>query len=158
MPAVYQVLRDARFKRLEPVDKKLFLKAADDSWAFDGRRVGESWQPLEMFAREAMLETPNVWQVSHTYAFDKVAVALVQMCLDQAGEQLPLPYESRDLVVLNVTNVIDCLDRKNCEYNDNLPNLINKYAFHADRLDYSLFKIPEMRKTALYTVEGLARR
>ncbi len=37
-----------------------------------------------------------------------------------------------------------------------MPDIIDKYVFHGDRLDYSLFKIPETMGGEILTVEGIA--
>jgi hypothetical protein len=92
----------------------------------------------------------------NTFVFEDQAAANVQLCLDQAGQQFKLPFEGRKLIVLNVTYVIDCLDKKKSEQEPGVPQMIHKYVFHADRLDYSLFKIPETRHGQILTVEGLA--
>ena len=52
--------------------------------------------------------------------------------------------------------MIDCLDKERSEQEPGVPQMIHKYAFRADRLDYSLFKIPETRHGEILTVEGFA--
>lgn len=70
---------------------------------------------------------------------------------------LPLQeYEGRKLFLFNTTNVISCLDKKKSVYDHEAPSLIEKYVFHAKRLNFSLFKIPETAGGEMLTVEGLA--
>jgi hypothetical protein len=40
-------------------------------------------------------------------------------------------------------------------FDPDLPFMIDKYEFHADRLDYSLFKIPQTMHGEILTVEGI---
>ena len=156
MPTVYRVLRDARYQRLEPVNKDDFLNASKNGWAFDGTSHADDWEPLEMFVREPMLDRPDVWQIAGSFAFEDHAADIVQLCLDQTSEQFKLPFEDRILIVPNVTYVIDCLDKHQSDYDEELPHMISEYSFHEDRLDFSLFKIPETRMSELLTVEGVS--
>ena len=57
-------------------------------------------------------------------------------------------------MVANITYVIECLDKKNSVYDPQFPHIIDKYVFHIDRLDYSLFKIPQ-HPGIIFTVQGL---
>ena len=154
MPTVYRVCPADGYQDLQSVDSEAYLAAREKSWKFDGYPVGDSWEPLEFYVRRPTLKKPDIWGVADTLAFEKNAVAVLQLCLDQAGEQLRLPFQKRNLIVLNVTYVIDALDKKRSVYPPDMPDMIRKYVFHADRLDYSLFKIPETRE--ILTVEGLA--
>lgn len=157
MPTVYRIFTDDDFQSLESVDKDAYLKARKDGWKFDGFPVGNAWQPLEMYVRQPTRKKPDIWGLANTLAFEPHAREILQLCLDQSGEQLKLPFEGRELIVLNVTYVIDCLDKDASDYDPDLPHMIDEYVFHQDRLDYSLFKIPETRMSSeILTVEGLA--
>ena len=118
--------------------------------------VEGKWEKLEVYVRQPTLKKPDIWQLANTLALEDKAAAKVQLCLDQAGQQFQLPFAGRKLIVLNVTYVIDCLNKKKSEYDPDLPHMIDKYVFHADRLDYSLFKIPQTQHGEILTVEGLA--
>ena len=156
MPAVYEVLFDNSFQSLDPVDRRAFLAERRRSWKFDGYPVEDSWRPLDVYFRRPTLKKPDIWQLVDTLAFEPQARRIVQGCLDESGEQLALPFEDRELTVLNVTYVIDCLDQEQSSINPKLSAMIYDYVFHPDRLDYSLFKIPETRWGQILTVEGLA--
>lgn len=156
MATVYSIWTDDRFQSLEPTDTEAYLNLRRKSWKFDGFPVEDTWEPLEMYSRRPTLKKPDIWGLANTIAFEDAAAAVVQLCLDQAGEQLMLPFANRKLIVLNVTYVIDCLDKKRSKYDPDLPHMIDEYVFHGDRLDYSLFKIPETSTGEILTVEGLA--
>jgi hypothetical protein len=51
--------------------------------------------------------------------------------------------------------VVDCLDKQRSVCDPKLPHIIDKYVFQANRLDLTLFKIPETGLVELLTVEGL---
>lgn len=156
MPTVYRVLSDSNYQKLEPANKDEFLQARKKGWSFDGKSHSHDWEPLEMFVREPMLDKPDIWQVFKTFAFEQCAVEIVQSCLDQTCEQLKLPFDNRVLIVPNVTYVLNCLDKEHSEYDEDLPHIIDRYVFHEDRLDYSLFKIPETCLNEILTVEGIS--
>jgi hypothetical protein len=157
MLTVYRVLPDAKYQKLEPTDSGAFMEWAGVKPRFDGRPIGEEWHSPELYVRHPLLEKPDIWGAlgfSHTFAFEEWATDVVQTFLDQAGEQLPLSYENRKLVLLNVTYVLNCLDHKRSRFVANMPHMIDEYVFYADRLDYSLFKIPETRMSEMLCVEG----
>ena len=156
MPTVYRVLTDDAFQSLEPANMDAYLRARKSSWRYDGVPVADSWQPLEMYVRRPTLKKPDIWGVANTLAFEPEAAAVLQLCLDQSAEQLKLPFEGRELIVINITYVLECLNKVASEYDPDLPHMIDEYVFHQDRLDYSLFKIPETRMSEILTVEGLA--
>jgi len=156
MPSVYRLWTDDKFQSLEPADMQAYLQARRKTWKFDGFPIGELWTPLQAYVRRPTLKKPDIWGIANTVAFEPKAASILQLCLDQAGEQFKLPFEDRNLVLLNVTYVIDCLDKQHSDFDPDLPHIIEHHAFHADRLDYSLFKIPETRASEILTVEGLS--
>ena len=157
MVKVYRVSAADEFQDLhcEEYDEYAALRDAG-VWAFDGRPVGKKWKPIELYAEHRNLPKPDVWGFMHTLAFEDAAAAKVQICLDQSCEQLKLPFEKRKLIMINVIHVVECLDKKKSEFDPDLPHIIDKYVFREDRMDYSLFKIPQTARRDIYTVEGLA--
>lgn len=156
MPTVYRVNPDRGCQALDPVDQNAFAKETEKSWKFDGYPVKDAWRPLEVYVREVTLKKPDIYELFRTLAFEPEAARVVQLCLDQSCEQLLLPFEGRDLIVANVTYVIDVLDKKKSEYDPTFPHIIEKFVFHKERLDNSLFSIPETRVNGIiYTVEGI---
>ena len=156
MPKVYRVLFDEKYQSLESVDKDAYRQARKGSWRFDGYPAEDTWTPLEVYVRQPTLDKPDIWAIADTIAFEPEAAIVVQLCLDQAGEQLKLPFDGRELVVLNVTYVIDVLGKEASEYDEDLPHMIDEYVFHGSRLDYSIFKIPQTQMSEILTVEGLS--
>jgi hypothetical protein len=156
MATVYRIWIDDGYQSLESVNSDAYLAARKKTWKFDGHPVEGKFEKLEVYVRQPTLKKPAIWGLADTLAFEDDAAAKVQLCLDQAGQQFKLPFQGSKLIVLNVTYVIDCLDEAKSEFIDpDLPHMIDKYVFHADRLDYSLFKIPETMSGEILTVEGL---
>src|SRR5437870_592450 len=111
MPTIYRIYSDDEYQTLEPIDSKAFLEEAKKSWKFDGYPVKDSWRPLEVYVRQPNLKKPDIWELFRTFAFEPEAAKVVALCLDQSCEQLPLAFEGCELIVANVTYVIDVLDK-----------------------------------------------
>jgi len=156
MATVYKIWADDDYQALDSVNYEAYSAARKKTWKFDGYPIDGKFEKVEMYVRQPTLKKPDIWELANTLAFEDGAAAKVQLCLDQAGQQFKLAFAGRKLVVLNVTYVIDCLDKMLSVYDPDLPHMIDKYVFHEDRLDYSLFKIPETQHAAILTVEGLA--
>lgn len=156
MPTVYKIWLEDGFQSLEPVSYDAYAAARRNTWKFNGTPVEGKLEKVDLYVREPTLKKPDIWGLANTLAFEDEVAAKVQLCLDQAGQQFKLRFNNRRLIVLNVTYVIDCLDKKRSEYNPEIPDMIDKYVFHEDRLDYSVFKIPETMHSDILTVEGLA--
>jgi len=155
---VYRVIPSSDFQRLEMKDEEEFRRKRG-VWRFDGTPIGKKWASPKVFVPHPSLERPDIWGTFVGWgalAFEPHVADVVQLFLDQAGEQLPLIHEKRRLTMLNVTYVTDCLDTDASESEPDLPHIVNKYVFHAHRLDYSLFKIPQTAMGELLTVEGLS--
>lgn len=154
MPAVFEVLPQDGFQYLEAVDREAWKdQKHDGTWRDDGTRVGDAWVPLDVYSREPLLPPPDLWHVYPFFALEPRSVDLLRTPIDQSCEELPLPFENRTLTLLNVVYVIDAVDRSGCEMYRT--GNIRKWAFHHNRLDWSLFKTPERRYGPILTVEGL---
>ena len=150
MISVYQVLPDAHYQYLEPVVRGTY------PWRFDGSPIEDRWKPPEMYSREPMLEKPDIWGIPYSLAFEAHAMRYLGIFLDQTAEQFVLPFEGRELIVPNITYVLNCLDTKRSRIDPVLPHVIHDYVFHAERMDYTFFKIPQTRHSQILTVEGLS--
>ena len=161
MPTVYKLWGDGDCQALNTVNFEDYnresssKKTGIQTWSFDGTRVRKAWKPLEVYVREPRLIKPEIWPLVNTFALERDAAVILQLPLDQSCEQLVLPFEGRKLIVMNVTYVLECLDTKKSVFDPDLPHDIDEFVFHADRLDYSLFKIPQ-NSYMTFTVEGLA--
>lgn len=157
MGSVYKLWAADGYQELSFVNYNDYRREEDRSWKFNGEPIGDTFVPLEMYVRQTSLKKPDIWQVLGSWAFETRAKDILITCLEKAGELFELPFENRSLTVLNCTYVIDCLDTERSEYPPDVPTMIDKFVFHADRLDYSLFKIPQ-NPFMWFAAEGLAAR
>lgn len=128
-------------------------------WRFNGQPMKDNWSPLKVYVPHPNLKEPDIWNCfgyRHVFAFNERARSLLHDILDKAGEQLPLDFHGKELAVLNVTCLQECLDTANSKHPDGLPHIIDEYVFQPGRLRYSLFKIPQTPKSELLTVDGLS--
>lgn len=153
MIKVYELWPDANFQYFDFDDDDVI---SDPMFSFSGKSIEGEWEPPSVYSREPRRKKPDIWQMFHAYAFEPNAAKILDKCLAAAGERLPLPFEDRVLTVLNVTHIVDSLDKKKSVYDRDLPHVIDKYVFHKKRLNKTLFMIPQTKAAAtLYTVEGL---
>lgn len=156
MTTIYRVLPDVNeFQHFLLNRKKTPMMPL--SW-FDGTRIGEKWVPPHVYSPHPLMTAGDFWGLdarSNTFAVAPRAEDVIRTFLDQSAELLPFVHESLQFNIVNVTYVVNCLDRENSTYWGNLPSSISKYEFHEERIDeFSLFKIPETRITEILTVEG----
>lgn len=126
----------------------------------DGTPERGSWRPLTVSALPEELPEPDIARICQGgLAFSPGALDSLREVLAPAGEILPLYLEDRVWGLLNVTEVLDCLDPEGTEWHTMGSTRIHvrSYAFRADRLPRtsSLFKTTEERRTRIYAVEGL---
>jgi hypothetical protein len=157
MATIYQIWADEGYQSPEPDDGDAYLAMMKSKWKFDGTPIGRSWKPPEVYVQFPLLCEPDIWEFFPSFAFTEAAASKLQRFLDQAGEQLPLYHEGRKLTLLNITYCLNCLDKKRSVYDPELPHMIDEYVFRRDRLEYSLFKIPEQRYgRCWFCTEGVA--
>jgi hypothetical protein len=155
MVSVYKIWADDGYQELGVVDENAFSRESERSWKFQGEPAEDKFVPLEVYVRRTSLKKPDIWEVFRTFGFEKNALGILSLPLEKAGELFDIPLEKRKLTILNCTYVIDCLDLEKAKFDPATPWIIDEFAFHANRLDYSLFKIPQNTKI-LFAVEGLA--
>ena len=155
MPTVYRV-------GLNVDDYQSVLESGDGGFPirnrFDGRPIGSAWNPPECYIQNPKLKRPDFWScfaVWFWFAVTKECAHKIVTFLDQSCETLPLPVEdSGELLFCNVTEVVNCLDKKQSEAKP-YPGTYKKYVFHPDRWNFSLFKIPETAPWEVLCVEGV---
>jgi hypothetical protein len=153
MLTVYRVLAD--------VDHYQYLLADDVNalrkYPFDGSPVTALWeQPAVYVANPSKPKGDFLGCFSYASVFAATPEVYRRMrtVFDESSEMLPLNYQEGELLICNVTNVLNCLDKKNSSHKPGVPHWIDKYAFFAHRFNYSLFKIPETSE--VFCVEGAA--
>jgi hypothetical protein len=155
MLSVYRVLADLdKYQFVAPDDSKVIA-----DYSFDGRRLRDAWKSPEVYVPHPLSAKGDFWGCfwhSEIFAVTLEAAQKVVTFLDQSCETLPLYYQEGKLLICNVINVLNCLDKKNSRHKPGIPDWIDNYVFHPRRFEYSLFKIPETRMSEVLCVEGIA--
>ena len=144
MSTVYNVIMDDKYQSLEFSDFDAGFEAEEEGcWKIDGNPVGDNWEPLSVKIASPKSPKPDLWPVAGTYALEKRAAEILAPVLDKCCELLPLPFEDRELLVINITAVVDCFDMENGVCHPEFTYLIEEYAFVEQLITHSLFKIPQ---------------
>lgn len=143
-----------RYQYFMPVDDKDALVFG----IWDGSPRLATWSPPPVFIYEPKHKKTNFYYPSNGgLVADRKATDALRELFEKAGELLPLHYNGELYYVLNVTTVLDCLDEAQSEWESY--GLLKRYAFNPACLSAAssaIFKIPQMVRTALFVVEGLA--
>ena len=154
MPTVYRVLPDVS-------SHQYILEDASelDKRDFDGTPINRlNWRtPSTFYIANPRMPEPEFWGFSNLsiFAVPVDAAAKIVKFLDQSCQTLPIRVGRKHLLLCNVTYVVNALNKSRSRNERGLPHWITQYAFHAGRLDFSLFKIPQTALTEILCVEGL---
>lgn len=118
--------------------------------------LASTWEPPPVYIYKPRLKAGDLYNFhGGSLIFSPAATEKLRTFLEMAGELLPLPFESQVYTLLNVTECINCLDRKNTKWRyaeDSWP--IDHYAFHRNRFSEStIFKIPETCKAEVLVLD-----
>ncbi|MCC7420138.1 MAG: hypothetical protein IT428_07660 [Planctomycetaceae bacterium] len=155
MLSVYRIVPDFNNFRYIMTDDV----AASMVHRFDGTSIKDAWVPLPLYLANPMKPEPDIWGYSPYRTVLAVAPkAATELCtfIDQSCEGLPMECDGMNLLLCNVTCVVNALDRKKSKHKEGLPHWIDEYVFHPNRFEYSLFKIPETAMSEVLCVEGLS--
>lgn len=110
--------------------------------------VSEQMVPLE---KECAVGQSDFYRLSGVsgFAADQKAFAALFSILSRSAEFLPLFYQEREVFLVNVTRIIDCLDleKSNAVYFDGTRKVmhVKEYCFNAETLrDATIFRIKEI--------------
>ena len=124
---------------------------------FDGSSLRDEWSPPQVYSLYPKKNKPDFWKLwagGATLVSGPDVTEKVYSAYARAGELLPLPFDGELFTVLNVTECIDCLDRENSRWMDELKiGRPVKYAFYGERMSSSLFKIPETCRAEIFALE-----
>ncbi len=157
MLSVYRVEPDPDYQSLVPVDAEGLAERLNSIWRFDGSEINaHDWGTPQVRVANAEKAVPDIWSAirGNNFAFSHRATRVLQTFLDQSGEQLPLQVGGKHLVFLNVSYVVNCLNKKLSIADADCPGEFKQYVFRPQRLEYPLFKIPETCAWELLVVEG----
>jgi len=158
---VYEVRHESnKFKSL--LFEKGIVEYKHPLLKFDGTAVADDWKPPAVWCDSPKKKQGDFWGVGFACvpAVTRAAFPHVQTHIEMAGEALPLELEGVELLIINVTEVINCLDHAKVQWRDNGDgtrrlNIDAGYHFLPERFsESSLFMLPEtFRSSRLYCVE-----
>lgn len=128
---------------------------------FDGVSVADAWAPPGVWCSAPKKKAGDFWGIGScgVPAVTRAAYPHIQTHAEMGGEVLPLTFEGVELLILNVTEVVNCLDHEKCKWHDDggskRLNTEAGYHFRPERFsESSLFRLPETcRSTRIYCVE-----
>ncbi len=134
-----------------------------DQFRFRGQCVLAKWIPPEVrmikSRKRPLGDFSDVEPLNSLLVCNIRAKNILLPYLKEEVEVLPLHEKAPDYVILNIINVIDCLDVDACVFDralsDNRISRVETYAFHQEKLDDTfLFRIPQ---PAVQPIFGTAR-
>jgi hypothetical protein len=129
---------------------------------FDGSSIVDEWRPPAVWCQYPKKKQGDFWGIGSCCvpAVTCTAFPTVQSHIEAAGEALSLQFEGVELLIVNVTEVINCLDQDKVQWRDNGDgtrrfNIDAGYHFLPGRFsESSLFRLPETsRSSRFYCVE-----
>ena len=114
---------------------------------------------VKTYNKGKVSDIPRLWGAGSGYpVVTERVIKIIQKYLERNVEILPLQHEKYKLFLLNIINIIDCLDKENSDIvylpSGNIMK-INKYKFNEDLLtNVHIFKIPQ-RSGAVFVSEEL---
>ena len=158
---LYQLWTDRTYRAFETKEKTGYK-----AFMFRGQPI-ENWESVELHPSNHNTETGK--EIGDVYSIDVSSVVVNEKCFNVISSHLqgnvqilPAQSESQRLYVLNVTTIIDCLDRKNSKLklfqSSGRIMRVEEYAFHRELLDnVFIFKIPEELHTHPYVTEDFKK-
>lgn len=155
MISIYRVIPDVNnYQYFIPDDAAAAMK-----YKYDGASISKEWDSPSVYRGNPKKKKPDFWgcmSFGAVLAVTLEAASKLTTFIDQSCECLPLDCDGEEFLICNVTCVVNALDQEHSHHVEGLPHMIEKYAFHPGRFEYSLFKIPETAMSEILCVEGLA--
>jgi hypothetical protein len=141
---VYTLSTEESCGWLIPLDKSIWMI----SLRFDGQRKGEQYSPIEVTLTDDGLLCDNMPLAAGASTFSEKSVDLLMPIMGSQVEVLPLSFKTKQYFLINVINVLDCIDYEASEFERFEPNgrimFFYKYSFREDKLLKStIFKITD---------------
>ncbi|MCX7748253.1 MAG: hypothetical protein N2645_15405 [Clostridia bacterium] len=128
-------------------------------YKFEGNRIADRWIPLEVdvFKHKKRSDTPTF----SIPVLSKRAVDVYKDLIGDVVEFLPLKYDKGDYFLVNVLDVVDCIDFDKAEFipfESGRVMMFTKYAFKQDAVQGKhIFKIVELPKTEVFVSDEFKR-
>lgn len=142
-----------------------------ENWPyFEGQKFGDTWPKFQ-----AQLIIPNaagnferavgnfVYMDPGILVCDNFSLIKLRKLLLNEVENLPIGVEGLNMKILNVINIIDCLDKTKSEVvyfkNSHKVMRIKKYSFNTSLLEnVALFKIPQLVDGYIFATDAFRER
>ena len=156
---IYRYRTDGdRYKRLRIINEKRMMF----SYEFDGRSIAQHWLPIEVEIEKGKINA-DFYNLNFVPVLNQRALEVFQSNLGAHVEVLPLEVRGAEekLFLLNVRDILDCLDRSRTiskTGNDNSPLWVTTYRFRSDCIGKRLlFRLPDTWKSETLITESFFR-
>lgn len=122
----------------------------DEVQQFNGKKVSSQWTPIKLVRLQPekgrpLSDAPSYY--SHLPVLSERAKTVLENCFTGVAEVLPAINDEGEFWIINVTNVLDCVDYANAgvtRFRSGRVMLFEKYAFLKDKVKQQhVFKIVE---------------
>lgn len=154
---VFEVMPDIDRFQTFLVEERFGMSIQDQ--IFDATPRADNWPRPEVYVLRPKLKIGDFFgfRAQNTIIASPEAYSKVEFFFDVAGEALPLLYQGREYMLLNVLECINAVDQDRAEWlltPEGKKALLTGYAFHENRFTRSsLFKVPETCRGTLLTYE-----
>lgn len=154
---VYELWLDRNYRAYETLTKSGYK-----TYEFEGKKVeNRNFDLFTLSNYKGEIDKPigDVSSIStSSYIINEKAYKVLYPYLKEHSQIFQLKNENKIFYVINVTDIIDCLDYEKSEVkyfsSSNRVMDIEKYAFHSGKLKKAtIFKIPEFPKGISYVTE-----
>jgi len=155
---IFKIRQDCnRYRRIRELDLHSDVLAR----ASTGTPQSDVWIPPPVYLDNPKRKTGDFLNAADSYlvASQKATDALRSL-FDLAGELLPLPFGDDLYWILNVCEVVDCLDQQKTEWagSGQFKMMFERIVFIPERLSSSpIFKIPDRTSVDIFVSEGLMK-
>lgn len=154
---VYELWLDRNYRAYETLTKSGYK-----TYEFEGKKVeNRNFDLFTLSNYKDEIDKPigDVSSIStSSYIINEKAYKVLYPYLKEHSQIFQLKNENKIFYVINVTDIIDCLDYDNSEIkyfsSSNRVMDIEKYVFHSEKLKKAtIFKLPEFPKGISYATE-----
>lgn len=147
----------SKFQSLVPLDDEIW---SSDQLVFNCTRKGAKWQPLRVEVVDPAHAPGDFYHLCPgALVLGRRATEELADLVERSGELLPITCGSERLMVLNVLECRNVLDRTTTvwEYGEStgLPIRIVQYGFREEIVGEGIFKVPETAKSEVLVATGM---
>jgi hypothetical protein len=144
------------------VPKEKDVEKLVNFYKFDGTTIMNCWEPVQVdvYDKIKRSDTPTF---NSGPVLSERGVAILKDLICGSAEILPLKYKREQYYVLNVTNILDCIDYSKAQYipfsSSGRPMVFTNYAFKYEAVkNEHIFKIIEHPKSNVFVSDYFRNR